>query len=157
MDKPVENIPPLVAVFMVTYNHEQFIAQAIESVMMQKTNFPYKLFIGEDCSTDGTADICRNLKSKYKDRIELHINQKNLGASPNSNQLLEVCYRSGAKYVALLEGDDYWTDKQKLQIQVAFLEANPEYGSCCHRYKVLDQVHQAWHGDGLDDLFADGE
>lgn len=128
----MQNSTPLVAVLMVTYNHEKFVAQAIESVMIQKTNFPYRLFIGEDCSTDRTADICSELKAKYKDRIELYINRTNLGAIVNSNQIVEVCNRSGAKYMAILEGDDYWTDENKLQIQVDVMEKQDDVAICFH-------------------------
>jgi len=113
---------------MVTYNHEDYIAQAVESIMAQKTNFKYKLFIGEDCSTDKTRGICEKLKEKYSNKIELFLNNKNLGGYPNSIQIYNACFTSGAKYTALCDGDDYWTDPFKLQKQVDFLEANHEYG-----------------------------
>jgi len=124
---------PFVAVWMVTYNHDYFIAQAIESVMMQQTSFPFKLIIGEDCSTDNTREICVQMQKKFGSKIELSLNEKNLGASINAYKTFEACFKSGAKYIALLEGDDYWTDPYKLQKQVDFLEQTPSYSICfCH-------------------------
>lgn len=119
---------------MITYNHEKFIAQAIESVLMQKTSFPFELVIGEDCSTDKTREICQNFKNNYPDRIELILNDSNIGMMPNFVQTLKACK---GKYVALLEGDDYWTYPNKLQEQVEFLETNPEYVMCFHNSKLF--------------------
>lgn len=130
---------PLIAVFMVTYNHENYIGQAIESVMMQKTTFPVKLFIGEDCSLDTTRDLCINYKNNYPDKIEIIFNKINIGAFQNANQIYEACINSGAKYIAALEGDDYWTDPYKLQKQVDFLEENPEYGLCYGDITIVDE------------------
>lgn len=126
-----------VAVWMISYNHEKFIAEAIEGVMMQKTNFSYKLFIGEDCSTDQTRAICIKYREKYPDKIELFLNEHNLGASANSYNIFLHCLTSGAKYIALCEGDDYWTDSIKLQMQVDFLEKNPEISICGHVSSIV--------------------
>ena len=112
-------------VWMLTYNHERFINQAIESYLMQKTTFRTHLFIGEDCSTDRTAEIVREYSEKYPDKITAMINHKNIGIVRNNVNVLSHCT---APYIALLEGDDYWTDPYKLQKQVDFLENNPEYG-----------------------------
>ncbi len=114
---------------MITYNHEKFIAQAIEGVMMQKTNFDYKLIIGEDCSTDKTREICIEYQNKFPDKIQLILNEQNIGMLPN---FIDVLQNAKGKYIAILEGDDYWTDPYKLQKQVDFLEANPEYVLCHH-------------------------
>lgn len=125
---------PLVAVYMVTYNHEKFIAQAIESVLMQKTNFPIKLFIGEDCSIDGTAAIAKEYSKKYPELIEARCNNVNIGMVPNAIKTLEECR---GKYIAFCEGDDYWIDPYKLQKQIDFLEGNPSYSSCAHQCTVI--------------------
>src|SRR5687767_7269280 len=77
----------IVAIEMITYNHEKYIAQAIESVLIQKTNFNYKLIICEDCSTDNTAKICAEYKEKYPDKIDLYLNEKNLGVKLNAQRL----------------------------------------------------------------------
>ncbi len=123
----MENQIPLVAIWMVTYNHERFIKTAIESVINQKTNFQYKLFIGEDFSTDKTGKICEELKKEHPQKIELYRHSKNFGGSKNALFLYEKCFATKAKYIALLEGDDYWVDDYKLQKQVDFLEKNREY------------------------------
>lgn len=126
----------MVAVWMVTYNHGEFIENAIESVMMQKSTFKYKLFIGEDNSTDKTREICKKLQEKYTDRIELILHEKNIGANSNGMYMYKRCLESGSKYIALLEGDDYWIDSNKLQSQIDFLEANPDFSICWTDYKV---------------------
>lgn len=120
----------MVVVQMVTYNHEKFVAQAIESVMMQKTSFRYKLIIAEDYSTDRTREICIELKNKYPEKIDLFLNSKNLGVTLNALQVHKACIAIGAKYVAICEGDDYWTDPLKLQKQVDFLENQPTCTIC---------------------------
>lgn len=126
----------LVSVWMVTYNHEAYIEQAIESVMMQTTNFDFHLYIGEDCSTDNTGEICERLKTKYPKQITLVRNKKNLGANNNALNIYNLCFNSDAKYVAMLEGDDYWTDPLKLQKQVDFLESNTDFNICWAKYKI---------------------
>ncbi len=127
----------VVAIQMITYNHEEYIAQAIESVMAQETTFDYKLIIAEDFSTDNTRNICKALKQKYPNKIDLILNEKNLGVFKNAIQIHEACYNSNATYVAIIEGDDYWTDNFKLQKQVDFLESNKNYTVCFHNVKKL--------------------
>lgn len=122
----------VVAIWMVTYNHEQYIKAAIDSVLMQKTNFVFHLFIGEDCSTDNTRQIINYYAIKYPDKITLYTYKNNIGATQNGQIIYKACFDSGAKYIAMLEGDDYWTDSNKLQKQVDFLEANPDYVACFH-------------------------
>ena len=128
----------VVAVWMSTYNHKDFIAQAIDSVLMQQTNFSYKLFIGEDCSTDNTRSICIDYSNKYPDKIELILNETNIGPMFNSINIFKKCFASGAKYLAMTEGDDYWTDPLKLQKQVDFLETNEEYNGVFHKTAILN-------------------
>jgi glycosyltransferase involved in cell wall biosynthesis len=118
---------------MITYNHEKYISQAIESVLMQKTNFSLELVIGEDCSADTTRKICIDYKNKYPDFIKLSLPDKNLGMVSNFIYTLLTCT---GKYIALCEGDDCWTDPYKLQKQVDFLDKNPEY-SLVHSDIVL--------------------
>lgn len=118
-------ISPLVAIYMITYNHELYIDEAIRSVMMQQTNFPFTLFIGEDASKDGTAIRCRKWKDEFPWKIDLECNETNVGASRNAIKTFQRALRSKAKYVAILEGDDYWIDPLKLQKQVNYMEAHP--------------------------------
>ena len=131
----------MVAVYLITYNHEKYIGQAIESIITQQTNFKFKLFIGEDSSTDNTGKICIEYATKYPDKISLRINRPNK-LIVNSKATYDACFESGAKYVAMLEGDDYWTDFNKLQKQVDFLEANSDYTFCGHTTLIFDQTQQ---------------
>lgn len=128
-----------VAIWMVTYNHEAYIEQAIESVMMQETKFKYHLYIGEDCSTDQTAKLCKTLQERYPDTITLILNDTNLGATANAFQMYDRCLQSGATYIAMLEGDDYWIDSLKLQKQVDYLEAYPEVVFSFTRFSTLQK------------------
>lgn len=125
MQKAQPNSSPTVAVYMITYNHELCIAQAIESVLMQKTDFPFKVIIGEDHSSDKTAAICLEYAHKYPDIVSVECNLENLGPSKNAVKTFRRCLTTHAEYIALLEGDDYWTDPFKLQKQVDFMEQHP--------------------------------
>lgn len=127
---------PLVSVAMITYNHEQYIAQAIESVLMQETDFPIELVIGEDCSTDGTRRIVQEYAAKHPNAIRLLLPTSNLGAIKNFIAVIEACR---GQYIAFLEGDDFWTDPQKLQIQAAFLNAHSQVALCHHRVSYFDE------------------
>ena len=126
----------MVSVCMITYNHEAFIREALDGVLMQQTSFPYELVIGEDCSTDRTREICIEYQQKHPEKIRLLLNEKNLGMMANFIQTLKACT---GKYIALCEGDDYWTDPLKLQKQVDFLEWNEEFSICFHRVKILNE------------------
>lgn len=118
-----------VDVLMMAYNHASFIAQAIESVMNQKTNFDFRLIIGEDCSTDNTFAICKSYAEKYPDKILLASQSVNIGHHKN---FVHIYNLTTAPYIALCEGDDYWIDEHKLQIQVDFLENHPDFVICFH-------------------------
>lgn len=118
----------------ITYKHEKFIAQAIDSFIMQQTNFDFEIIIADDNSPDSTAAICKQYQAKYPGKIKLLLNNKNIGMMPNFSQALNAC---AGEYIALCEGDDYWTDTQKLQKQVDFLEANQGYTICFHRVQEL--------------------
>jgi glycosyltransferase involved in cell wall biosynthesis len=116
---------PLVSVKTITYNHEKYIAQCIEGIMNQKTSFSFEYIIGEDCSTDSTMKIIQQYANKYPDTIRIITSEKNVGSAINDQRTDDACQ---GKYVAFCEGDDYWTDPYKLQKQVDFLEANPDFG-----------------------------
>ena len=118
-----------VSILAVTYNHEKYIAKMLDSVLMQEVNFKYEIVIGEDFSSDNTRKILMQYKDKYSEKIKLILNEKNLGLHKNTLITLKACT---GKYIAWLEGDDYWTSKMKLQKQVEFLEKNEEYSACAH-------------------------
>src|SRR5690554_4943466 len=137
MNKSAPNIP-LVSVWMITYNHEQYIKQAIESILMQKTTFTIELVIGEDCSTDNTASIIREYENKHPGIIKVRYNIQNLGIIPNMIKTLEEC---NGKYIAMCEGDDYWTDSLKLQKQVDYLNFNPNISAVAHRCLLKNEIN----------------
>jgi glycosyltransferase involved in cell wall biosynthesis len=128
----------LLAVRILTYNHEGFIRKCLESVVAQKANFRFKAIIGEDYSTDKTAFICKEFEKHYPDLIELHCSTFN-NLQVNSSKNWEKCITFDAKYIAILEGDDYWSDPLKLQKQVDFLEANPHYSAVFGSTEVLQE------------------
>ena len=126
----------MVSICCITYNHEAFVKQAIESFLMQKTNFMFEIIIGDDCSTDGTKKILNEYKKKYPELIRVIARRKNIGAHRNFSNVV-ACAKG--KYLAHCEGDDFWTDCDKLQKQVDFLEQNPDYIICCNYTRVIDQ------------------
>lgn len=124
---------PLVSVHLLTYNHAKFIAQSIESVVNQKTTFPFEIVIGDDHSTDGTSQIVDQYAAKYPELIKVVRGKTNGGPQPNSIRILE---NSQGKYMAALEGDDYWIDPLKLQKQTDFMEENPDFAICFTNTRV---------------------
>lgn len=125
---------PKVSVAMITYNHERFIAQAIESVLTQEADFSIELVVGEDCSTDGTRAIVERYARANPGRIRPLLHATNIGASDNFGAVFAACR---GEYVALLEGDDYWTSREKLRKQVAILDSHPEASFCHHNVLVV--------------------
>ena len=121
-----------VSVSVTTYNHKNFLAQALDSVLMQQTDFEYELLVGEDNSTDGTRDIARSYKEKHPDEIVLFLHNRDKGNTfdPGKWNFLNNVKHAKGEYIALLEGDDYWVDALKLQKQVDFLDANPQCSIC---------------------------
>lgn len=131
---------PKVSVLTTTYNHEVYIAQAVESVLAQETNFPIEMVVGEDCSTDRTREILLDLKARYPDVLHLKLREQNWGRRRN---FLDVFHSCRGQYIAILEGDDYWVSPHKLQKQVDFLDAHPEYSLCFHPvYQVVERDGQ---------------
>lgn len=125
----------MVSVCCTTYNQVQFIAQTIDSFLMQQTNFQFEVVIGDDCSTDGTSEVLKKYKEKHPEIVKIISAKKNVGAHQNMIDTVKNCK---GKYIALCDGDDYWTDARKLQKQVDFLEQNPDYVMCCHYTRVID-------------------
>lgn len=126
--------PPLLSVCLITYNHAKYIRQAIESVLMQRVSFTWELIIADDCSTDGTREIVLEYYNRYPDFIRLILQDRNVGPAKN---WLDLITKPRSKYIAYLEGDDYWTDPLKLQKQVDFLERNPSFSISIHKGKFL--------------------
>ncbi|MBU0580426.1 MAG: glycosyltransferase [Candidatus Margulisbacteria bacterium] len=137
------NSDPIVSILCITYNHRRYIEETINSFLMQKVQVPYEIVIGDDSSTDGTIEICKSYVDKYPNKIKLLISEQNLG--PNKNWIKTYKHCRG-KFIALCEGDDYWTDPSKLQKQVDFLEENPSYSLCFHNALVrYDHIRKKPH------------
>jgi len=127
-------ITPLVSIVTIAYNVSRFLPEAIESVLSQETNFRVELVIGEDCSTDNTREIALHYQKKYPDLIRVLLPEKNQGLTPNCIATHNACT---GKYIALLDGDDYWTNPLKLQKQINFLESNLEFSGCAHQSEIV--------------------
>jgi glycosyltransferase involved in cell wall biosynthesis len=127
---------PLLSVCLITYNHVKYIEQAIESVLSQKVNFQWEFAIADDCSNDGTTQIIRTYADKYPALIHVLGRTHNLGPA---NNFVDLITSAKGKYIAYIEGDDYWTDSLKLQKQVDFLEANPDFVICFHAVSSIDE------------------
>jgi glycosyltransferase involved in cell wall biosynthesis len=124
----------LVSICCITYNHEKYISQAIEGFLMQETSFPFEIIIGEDCSTDRTREIVFEYQRNNPDVINIVTSDANVGGRANG---MRTRAAASGKYIAICEGDDYWTDPYKLQKQVDFLEANRDCTWCFHPAKVI--------------------
>lgn len=134
---------PLLSVCIRTYNQEKYIAQALESVLMQKTDFPFEIIVSDDCSKDGTVVILNQYASRFPEKIRLILGDRNLGGPNNLRRVIEA---SVSKYITCLDGDDYYTDCYKLQKQVEFLEEHEDYVACFHNVLNI-------HPDGSRSLF----
>ena len=136
------NIHPLVSVCIQTYQHVHYIEQCLQSVLYQQTSFPFEIILGEDDSTDGTRDICIRYKDKFPNVVNLFLREeKNKiwieGEKTGRYNFISNLQAAKGKYIALLDGDDYWIDHLKLQKQVDFLESNPGYTLCFCNYRNL--------------------
>jgi glycosyltransferase involved in cell wall biosynthesis len=123
-------------VSIVTFQQKDYIRQAVESATMQKTNFAYDVIVGDDASTDGTQDILRALRDEHPDKVKLLLPERNYGDYGLSNVLATIEAAQG-EYIAFMDGDDYWTDPDKLQRQVDFMDAHPDCFVSAHRVQHL--------------------
>ncbi|HLH56716.1 MAG TPA: glycosyltransferase [Verrucomicrobiae bacterium] len=127
---------PKVSVHIVTYNHARFIRQTLDSVLTQDFDAPLEICIGDDASTDGTAEILREYSLRYPDRVRAVLRERNMGPGPNAVDILNKCT---GEYIAFLEGDDYWTTSNKLKLQAEYLDRNP---GCSLVHHAVE--HIAW-------------
>ncbi|MEZ4905554.1 MAG: glycosyltransferase [Spirosomataceae bacterium] len=139
-----------VSVCVPTYNHEKYIAQMLEGALMQQTTFPFEIVIGDDASTDHAPTIIEDYAQRFPDKIRAYLHPQNLGpAEPREfggrNNVLFLLKACQGQYVALCEGDDYWTDPLKLQKQVDFLDTHPNFTICHHNLKVIYEDESPSH------------
>lgn len=140
---PMEQEPsgkdsPLVSICCITYNHEPFIRDALEGFLKQKVSFPYEILIHDDASSDSTPDIIREYAAKYPDKIKPILQKENQYSRGITNPSGAFNFpRAKGKYIAMCEGDDYWTDPDKLRLQVEYLEEHPECCLCIHSARIL--------------------
>ena len=130
---------PKVIVHCLVYNHEPYLRDCLNGFVMQKTNFPFKAVVHDDCSTDGSAAIIREYAEKYPDIIEPIYETENQWNKGTLTQVMDSATLGRSSYIAYCEGDDYWTDPRKLQTQVDFLDANPEYSMCFSSCEVINE------------------
>lgn len=137
---------PMVSILLITYNHEKYIAQAIESVLMQETEYVYEINVIEDCSTDSTQEIVMRYVERYPHIVKPYFNKKNIGHKVTQKNFYRGFKTLSGNYFAILEGDDYWTSPHKLQRQVAFLESHPDFAISAHNtVKMYDSGNKESH------------
>ena len=130
---------PCISIICNTYNQEKYIADALDSFLMQKVNVPFEILVHDDASTDGTADIVREYEKKYPDIIKpVYQTENQYSKSISITPSIQVS-RAKSKYIAFCEGDDYWSDPDKLQIQYNYMESHGDCSACCHAYSTVDK------------------
>jgi glycosyltransferase involved in cell wall biosynthesis len=133
-----------VSVLVMTYNHEKFISQALESAEMQETNFEYEILISEDCSTDRTREIVLGFRNARPEKVRLLLSKQNI----RSNEIVVRGIQAArGEYIALLDGDDYWTSPHKLQKQVDFLDSHPECAISFHNAQIFHEAEDREGGN----------
>ena len=130
------NMGFLLSIVVITYNHEKYIRKCLDSILMQDVDFSFEIIISDDLSTDQTAQIITEYQDKYPDIIKPNLRTINVGASKNQ---YDCFLRCTGKYIAILDGDDFWIDKLKLKIQIDFLKNNDTFIACTQRYSVVDE------------------
>lgn len=134
-------ITPVVSVLMTAYNHEKYIAEAIEGVLAQQTDFPFELIIGEDCSSDNTRSIVLDYQKRYPNIIRILFSDRNISAFHNSNRIFK---KARGEFVAYCEGDDYWHDKRKLNKQVDYMRNHLDVSLIHSDYDWLIHSFGSW-------------
>ncbi len=136
---------PLVSILTLAYNHGRYLRECLEGIVSQKTDFKFELLIHDDASTDNTAAIIREYEQKFPDIIKPIYQTENQYSKGVKIGKTHLYPRAKGKYIAICEGDDFWIDPLKLQKQVDFMEANPEYSMCCTNiYRMEDKTGRKW-------------
>ena len=131
---------PMVSICCMTYNHAHLIRKALDGFLMQKTSFTFEILVHDDASTDGTTQILREYEKRYPGLIRLIVQEKNLFSATGVYPVINLYRAARGRYIAECDGDDYWTDPLKLQKQVDFLKANPDFVMCHHDYLIQNKT-----------------
>jgi glycosyltransferase involved in cell wall biosynthesis len=150
---PRQDAAVAISVLVVTYNHARFVRKALDGALAQRLPQPFEILISEDCSTDGTREIVQGYAESHPHLIRLLLSERNL----RSNEVVARGFRAAhGRYVALLDGDDYWTSDDKLRAQVECLDARPDLTICFHNVQVVDEHSQSagrlWNAPGQPEL-----
>lgn len=150
------NQQPLVTVLCLAYNEESFIRECLDSVLMQQTTFPYEILVYDDASKDETPNIIQEYADKYPDLFRITLFKENNYQKGLGFYGLRLGFTEAqGKYIAYIEGDDYWSDPLKLQKQVDFMDSHPDYGCCCTRYRFYYQDKKEFSkSDHFESLFS---
>lgn len=132
----------MLSIYIPTYNHQAYIEEALDSVLMQKTDYKFEVLVGEDCSTDETRNVLKQYEKKHPNKIKVFYRERNLNKEKIRNSA-DLRMRCKGKYIIGLEGDDFWTDPLKIQKQIEFLEKNPDFIAVSHRCKVVGKDSQS--------------
>jgi len=135
------NYPVMLSICVPTYNHEKYIRQALESVFMQETQYSYEILVGEDKSTDNTKQILQDIEKENHPGLKVFYREVNLNNTDCRNSI-DLMDRARGKYLIFLEGDDYWTDADKIENQIIFLEKNPDYIAVAHNCTVVNEYSE---------------
>lgn len=130
---------PMVSICCITYNHQDYIEKCLDGFLMQKTDFPFEIVIDDDCSSDGTKEIIDKYQRKYSNIIKANFRSHNIGPIRN---FFDNLSKATGEYIAICEGDDFWIDPKKLQIQKDFLESNPNFSLHAHSVEILDDTEK---------------
>ncbi|ATC64742.1 hypothetical protein CMV30_12650 [Nibricoccus aquaticus] len=146
---------PLLSVCLITYQHARFVSKAIEGALAQKTDFPFEILVGEDESSDGTREVCQDYAHRYPEKIRVFLRSRKdavlIDGRPRGSFNFRMTLREAhGEFIALCEGDDYWTDPKKLQSQVDYLRANTDCAGCFHDVRLVDQ-----NGDTIQKSYFD--
>lgn len=139
------NWETMVSIPLLTYNQKEYLGQCLDGILKQKVDFKIEILVGDDCSTDGTQEVMREYEERYPGVFTMIYREKNLGVTGNLYDLLKRCK---GKYIAGLEGDDYWIDENKLAFQYQFMEEHPEYVACSHEVEMIDENGKVVYNSG---------
>ena len=151
----METSDKIISIICLTYNHVPYIKQCLDGFLMQESTFPIEIIIHDDASTDGTQDILLEYQKKYPHLFHLILQAENQYSKGVNIFLDYLIPQIKGKYIALCEGDDYWTDPYKLQKQISFLEKYPSYSICCHHIKLFNQQNGVFEEHCIPNKFRD--